>query len=177
MKPNILTNTLILLSVATSIGVSATVLTPVQAQNNIILFGSGKDSTLSYKVRNQSPGANLNTFNFFAELPKSKAVAELRVTYPPEFRGAFLADKVKIVDRQTKREYKLNEVIVDRQIGSTRFVFAEPIPAKPSQSIELIVSGITNPRSAQMYRIEAQALGTEANPLFQYLGHWLVSIY
>jgi hypothetical protein len=28
-----------------------------------------------------------------------------------------------------------------------------------------------------MYRVQVQALGTEANPLFKYLGQWLVDIY
>ncbi|NJM27698.1 MAG: hypothetical protein HC856_04685 [Pseudanabaena sp. RU_4_16] len=61
----------------------------MQAQNNIVIFGSGKDSTLPYKTRTKRPGARLNTYSFFAPLPSNKAVAELQVIYPQGFRGDF----------------------------------------------------------------------------------------
>jgi hypothetical protein len=76
-------------------------ITSVQAQNNIVIFGSGKDSTLPYKTRTKRPGARLNTFSFFAPLPNNKAVAELQVIYPEGFRGIF-DDSVEIVNRRTQ---------------------------------------------------------------------------
>ncbi len=148
----------------------------VQAQNNIILFGSGKDSTLPYKTRTKRPGARLNTYSFFAPLPSNKAVAELQVIYPQGFRGIF-DDSVEIINRRTQKKYDIQETIVDREVGSTRFVFKEAIAGAPNNELEVIIKGVSNPSDTGMYRVEAQALGTEANPLFKYLGQWLVDIY
>ncbi len=149
-----------------------------RSQNNIILFGSGKDTTLPYRTRTQSPGAQLNSFYFYLPLPSNKAVAEIQIRYPQEFRSAFgSGEKVSIRDRGSKASYKIREIIADRELGSVRFVLAEPIPAKPNQQLELYVASVSNPTESGMYRIEAQALGTEANPLFQFLGQWQVSIY
>ncbi|NJL43199.1 MAG: DUF2808 domain-containing protein [Pseudanabaena sp. SU_2_4] len=105
----------------------------VQAQNNIVIFGSGKDSTLPYKTRTKRPGARLNTYSFFAPLPSNKAVAELQVIYPQGFRGIF-DDSVEIVNRRTQKKYDIQETIVDKEVGSTRFVFKEAIALHPITS-------------------------------------------
>jgi len=149
---------------------------PAKAQNNIVLFGSGQNSTLGYKVRNKRPGARSNTFSFFAKLP-TKSIAELQIIYPEEWRGIFSADNVTILNRRSQKKFEVREAIVDREVGSARFVFQEPIAATSGQELEILVDGVSNPNNSGMYRIQAQALGTEANPLFQYLGQWLVSLY
>jgi hypothetical protein len=148
----------------------------VPAQNNVVIFGAGKDSTLPYTTRTKRPGARLNTYSFFAKLPTNKAVAELQVIYPQGFRGIF-DESVEIVNRRTQKKYDIQEVIVDKEAGSTRFVFKEAIAAAPNNELEVLVRSVSNPSDSGMYRIQAQALGTEANPLFQYLGQWLVDIY
>jgi hypothetical protein len=148
----------------------------VKAQNNIVIFGAGRDSTLPYTTRTKRPGARLNTYSFFAKLPSNKAVAEFQVIYPQGFRGIF-DESVEIVNRQTKKKYDIQETIVDKEVGSTRYVFKEAIAAAPNNELELVVKGVSNPSDSGMYRIQAQALGTEANPLFKFLGQWLVDIY
>lgn len=168
----VLAATLTVLSMATALIVPST----VKAQNNIVLFGSGQDNTLGYKVRNKRPGARQNAYSFFAKLP-NKAVAELQIIYPQNFRGVFMADNVMIMNRRSQKKYEIRETIVDRDTNSIRFVFQEPIAALPNQEIEILVQNVVNPDNSGMYRVEAQALGTEANPLFQYLGQWLVSLY
>jgi hypothetical protein len=149
----------------------------VQAQNNLILFGANRDSTLGYVIRTTRPNAKLNTVNFFATLPKNKAVAELQVIYPEGFGNAVDPDNIEILFRQTRQKVEVREVLVDRESRSVRFIFQQPIPAKVGQDLELLATGVTNPSSSGLFKFEVQALGTEANPLFQYLGQWLVSIY
>jgi hypothetical protein len=151
-------------------------ISPVKAQNNIVLFGAGKDATLGYKVRNKRPGARSNTFSFFAKLP-NKAIAEIQIVYPEGFRGIFNASNVVMLNRRSQKKYEVREVIIDREVGSARFIFQEPITPLPGQELEILTEDVTNPNNTGMYRIQAQALGTEASPLFQYLGQWLVSIY
>ncbi|MEE3716870.1 DUF2808 domain-containing protein [Tumidithrix elongata RA019] len=148
-----------------------------QAQNNLVLFGAGKEATLGYVIRTTRPNDRLNSINFFAPLPKNKAVSELQVLYPEGFGSAIDPDNVEIVIRQTKQKVKVREVLVDREVRSVRFIFQEPIASKPNQELEIVATGVTNPSRSGMFRFEVQALGTEANPLFQFLGQWLVTIY
>ncbi|CAN1213142.1 DUF2808 domain-containing protein [Tumidithrix helvetica PCC 7403] len=148
-----------------------------QAQNNLVLFGAGKDATLGYVIRTTRPNGRLNSIRFFAPLPKNKAVSELQVLYPQGFGSAIDPDNVEIVIRQTQQKINVREVVVDREVRSVRFIFQEPIASKPNQDLEIIANGVTNPSNSGMYRFDVQALGTEANPLFVYLGQWLVTIY
>jgi hypothetical protein len=149
----------------------------VQAQNNLVLFGANKDSTLGYVIRTNRPNAKLNAISFFAPLPKNKAMSELQVIYPEGFGSAIDPDNVEIVYRQTRQKVVVREVLVDRETRSVRFIFQEPIPSKTNQDLEIMVTGVTNPSNSGLFKFEVQALGTEANPLFQFLGQWLVSIY
>ncbi|AFY71872.1 hypothetical protein Pse7367_3639 [Thalassoporum mexicanum PCC 7367] len=166
-----------LLSVLGS-GFTASMLKPsvAKAQNNIVLFGN-KENNLPYVIRNKNPGASRNYIKFYATLPDSRAVAEVQIVYPQEFRSAFVPRKLTVRNRRSKEEYEVRDISVDRELNNIRIEFVEPIAALPNQEIEIVAKSVTNPRHAGMYRIEVQALGTEANPLFQYLGQWLVSIY
>jgi hypothetical protein len=148
----------------------------VLAQNNMVLFGN-KENNLPYVIRNKKPGASRNHIKFYAPLPEGRAVAEVQIVYPQEFRSAFVPRKLTVRDRRSKEEYEVNDISVDSELNSVRIEFKEPIAASPNQELEIAAKSVTNPRHAGMYRIEMQALGTEANPLFQYMGQWLVSIY
>jgi len=147
------------------------------AQNNIVLFGPNQGSTLSYVLRTNRSGARANSFSFTAKLPTSKAVAELQILYPEGFASIFDPENIKIINRRLDKVEEIERVIIDPEVRSIRFVFKQPIAGFVGQEIEINASGVTNPSKSGMYKIEAQALGTEANPLFQYLGQWLVTIY
>jgi hypothetical protein len=178
MKPiKTIATTIVLLSLFGS-GLTALILKvpAASAQNNMVLFGN-KENNLPYVIRNKNPGAASNYIRFFAPLPAGKAVAEVQIVYPQEFRSAFAPRKLTVRDRRTKEEYEVRDISIDPALNSVRIEFVEPIPAIANQELEIIAKGVTNPRHAGMYRIEVQALGTEANPLFQYLGQWLVSIF
>lgn len=148
-----------------------------QSQNNIVIFGPNQDSTLAYVIRTTRPGARSNSFSFSVNLPTNKAVAELLIYYPEGFGQVFNPENVTIINRRTDKTEEISEAIIDRELRTVRYVFKQPIPGYPGQTLELRASGVTNPSKTGMYRIEARALGTEANPLFQYLGQWLVTIY
>ncbi|NJK59714.1 MAG: DUF2808 domain-containing protein [Oscillatoriales cyanobacterium SM2_1_8] len=147
------------------------------AQNNVVIFGPNRDATLSYILPNRRPGVRGSRYRFFAPLPSDRAVAELQILYPAPFVGVFNPERITVLDRRTQKPYTVERAIADPSIGSLRLVFAEPIPAAPNRDLELAIADVSNPRQTGMYPIEVRALGTEANPLFQYLGQWLVSIY
>ncbi len=176
MKANYFTTLLLPLVAVTALGYPLFEPQSVQAQNNFVLFGGGKDSTLGYTIRSNRTSARLNAINFFAKLPKSKAIAEIQIFYPEGFASVFNPENVKIVDRNSRNIIEVKEAISDREIRSVRFVFKEPISASKSREIEIVSLGGSNPPNSGMYRIELQAIGTEANPLFQYIGQWLVNI-
>ncbi len=176
MKFSYFTTLLLLVIPITALGHPLFEPQSVQAQNNFVLFGGGKDSTLGYTIRSNRANARLNAINFFASLPKSKAIAEIQVFYPEGFASVFNPENIKIVDRNSRNIIEVKEAISDREIRSVRFVFKEPISVSKSREIEIVSLGGSNPANSGMYRIELQAIGTEANPLFQYIGQWLVSI-
>jgi hypothetical protein len=145
-------------------------------QNNIVIFGSDRDATLPYRVRNSRVGSRLNTFNFFAPLPENRAIAEIQILYPEGFAGVFATDSLRLVNRETQRPLPIREITHDRETRDIRVIFTEPLPARSTRQIEVIASGVSNPGRTGMYSVQVHALGTEANPLFQYLGRWLVTI-
>ncbi|MDX1977747.1 MAG: DUF2808 domain-containing protein [Pseudanabaenaceae cyanobacterium bins.68] len=151
--------------------------TAIHSQNNIVIFGPNQDSTLAYVIRTPRPGARANSFSFSLNLPAAKAVAELLIYYPEGFGQVFNPENISITNRRTDKTEEISQAIVDRELRTVRYVFKQPIPGYPGQTLEINASGVTNPSKSGMYRIEARALGTEANPLFQYLGQWLVTIY
>jgi hypothetical protein len=156
---------------------SVAIALPLSAQNNIVLFGPNQGSTLSYVLRTSRSGARANSISFTAKIPTSKAVAELQILYPEGFGGVFNPENIKIINRRTDKVEEIERAIIDPEIRSVRFIFKQPIAGFVGQEIEISASGVTNPSKSGMYRVEAQALGTESNPLFQYLGQWLVTIY
>jgi Protein of unknown function (DUF2808) len=162
------------LAIAAPLGL---VLEPLSAQNNIVIFGPNQGSTLSYVLRTNRPGASSNRISFSAKLPTSTAVAEIQILYPEGFGGIFNPENISIINRRTDKTLEIERAIIDPEIRTVRFVFKQPIEGFIGQEIEINAQGVTNPSRSGMYRIEAQALGTEANPLFQYLGQWLVTIY
>ena len=143
------------------------------SQNNIILFGEGLPA-LPYTTRTSKSGARLNYYNFFARLP-NKSVTELQIAYSEGIGGIFQEDNISIIDRATGNIIPIKEVKIDREGRGVRIIFNEEIPGTRKQ-VEIRVAGVTNPRNAGVYELVIQVLGTEANPLFQTLGRWLVNI-
>ncbi len=146
---------------------------PSGGQNNIILFGSGSPP-LSYTTGTKKAGARLNYFNLFVRLP-NKAIGELQIAYPEGGGSMFQEESIEVIDRSTGKQIPLQEIKIDREGRGVRLVFSEPIPGN-RQTLVIRLSGVNNPRSSGVYELVVQALGTEANPLFQTLGRWLVDI-
>jgi len=148
---------------------------PLAAQNNVVIFGP-RENTLAYRIRTSRPRAAQNFINFYAPLPKNKAVAELQIIYPHAMASIFNPERLSVRNRRTQVEYPVREMLVDEEVGSVRIVFNSPIAGQPGQELEITSQGGTNPASG-MYQVRVNVLGTEANPLFVVLGQWMVSIY
>ncbi len=146
---------------------------PLLAQNNILLFGDGSPP-LSYTTRTKKAGARLNYYNFFVRLP-NKAVTELQIAYPEGIGGIFQEDSIVITDRLTGKNIPIKTVSIDRESRGVRIAFQEEIPGTRKE-LQIRVTGVNNPPNTGVYQVVVQALGTEANPLFQTLGRWLVDI-
>lgn len=146
---------------------------PSWGQNNIILFGQGSPP-LSYTTGTKKSGARLNYYNLSVKLP-SKAVAELQIVYPQGIGGIFQSDSIEVIDSLTGKKIEIREIKIDREIRGVRLSFVEIIPGTKN-TLEIRLNGVNNPRNSGVYELVVQALGTEANPLFQTLGRWLVDI-
>lgn len=146
---------------------------PTWGQNNIILFGEGSPP-LAYTTGTKRAGARLNNYNLFVKLP-NRGVAELQIAYPEGIGGIFQEDSIEVIDRGSGKPIPLKEIKIDREGRGVRLLFAETIPGN-KQTLIIRLSGVNNPRNSGVYELVVQALGTEANPLFQTIGRWLVDI-
>ncbi len=161
---------------ATCTGVGAlAILAPTQSAQaeGFVLFGPGRDSTLGYSIRNGRPSARGEYLRLFIPA-QDVAATELQLNYPEAYNQYLRPDLVRILNQRTRQEIRVQQATNDPSTGSIRFAFAEPVPS--GVPLELRITGLTNPSSPGMYRLQARLLGTEANPLFRYVGQWLVTI-
>ncbi|MBD2104655.1 DUF2808 domain-containing protein [Leptolyngbya sp. FACHB-261] len=138
-----------------------------------VLFGPSRDTTLDYDLINERPNARSVTLRLFMPA-QDVASTELQVNYPDAYIGLLRPELVRVYNRRSRQEIPLQEATNDAESGSLRFTFKDPVAA--GVPLELRVVGLTNPSRPSIYRLQARLLGTEANPLFRYVGQWLVTI-
>ena len=100
------------------------------------------------------------------------AVAEVQVNFEQKFDGNVNPDNIRL--EVEGEPVDIDEVFWSEEFNSLEVVLVEPIAA--GQTMKLILSGARNPRDPGFYRIQGRVLGTEANPIFRYVGEWIVSI-
>ena len=160
------TSLLLLAVAATSVPVK-----PVRAQSGFVLSGAAdRDRVLRYSL---DDGTARSRDRYKLTLPAQEvAVAEIQVSFEQKFDGNIDPDRVRVeVERE---EVEVDEIFWSPEFNSLEVVMADPIPA--GQRMQVIMPGARNPSDTGFYRIQGRVLGTEANPIFRYVGEWIVSI-
>lgn len=158
------TSLLLLAVTATSMS-----LKPVRAQSGLVLSGAAdRDRVLRYSL---DDGTTRSRDRYKLSLPAQEvAVAEIQVSFEQKFDGSIDPDRVRVeVERE---EVEVDEIFWSPEFSSLEVVMADPIPA--GQRMQVIIPGARNPRDPGFYRIQGRVLGTEANPIFRYVGEWIV---
>lgn len=146
------------------------------AQSGITIFG-GPQNELRYRM--DYNGVRARPDRYRLRIPAAKmetAVSEFRVTYPEAYTnygGQFNPDRIDV--RVGGDNLPVEEVIWDRENNRVDIYMVEPVPA--DTSVELVFSGVRNPRRVGMHFFNAlvRAPG-DAYPLPRYVGTWVVKI-
>ncbi|WP_071590736.1 DUF2808 domain-containing protein [Synechococcus sp. PCC 7336] len=100
------------------------------------------------------------------------AVAEVQANFDARFDGTVNPEQVRL--EVEGEPVDIDEVFWSEEFKSLEVVLEEPVAA--GQRMKLVLSRTRNPDRPGFYRIQARVLGTEANPLFRYVGVWVLSI-
>ncbi len=142
------------------------------SQSGMTLTGVQEgDTELSYRFDFGGVRGRLERYRM--DIPaQDVAVSELQLNFESSFDGRVDPDKVRLeVEGQS---VPLRAVYWDDTIKSVEVEIAEPVAA--GQAMELVLSDVRNPRNMGYYRVQARVLGTEPNPVFQYIGLWILDI-
>jgi hypothetical protein len=156
--------------------VSASVVaaSPVFAQfggGGLVLSGSEGVPTLAYRL--DFGGIARQRDRYRLRIPaQTVAVAEIQIN-ADEIFDAIIDPKAVRVEAEGQ-PVPLREVFWSPEFRALEVAFQDPIPS--GQRIEVILSNVRNPNEGNIYRLRANLLGTEPNPIFRTVGNWLVTI-
>lgn len=156
-----------------TVAVASSLLIPasVSAQGGIVITGGGDAEVLGYKLDFNGKRRILDRYRLKFP-PQDVAVSEVAISFEEKFDGKVNPDQVRL--EVEGKSVPLREVSWDPEFKSLEVATEEPIDA--GQEMKLVLSRVRNPRSNGLYRIYARVLGTEANPLYRFVGLWIVTI-
>lgn len=153
-----------------SFGLASLISAPVQAQSGFVLFGSDEIPVLNYKLDFGGQRRKLERYRL--DIPaQDVAVAEIQIEGDDHFNGDFNPEQVRL--EVEKEPVPLRDVYWNPEFKSLEVIIEEPVAA--GQEMRLVLSNVRNP-DAGTYRFRGRLLGTEANPLFRLVGHWVITI-
>ena len=142
----------------------------VQAQSGFVLFGSDEIPVLNYRLDFGGQRRRLERYRL--DIPaQDVAVAEIQIEGDDHFNGTIDPEQIRLeVERQP---VPIRQVYWNPEFNSLEVIIEEPVTA--GQEMRLVLSGVRNPDEGT-YRFRARLLGTEANPLYRLVGHWVITI-
>lgn len=144
-----------------------------QGMPGFTLFGGPeRGNQLNYRLDSGKSGM---WDRYRLRIPANKlnlAIAQLSIVYPNYYKGSFDPDQVEI--RIDGESVPLDEVVWDQENNFIEIYPTEPIPA--GNKLEIILSGVQNPRFGGMYHFNANIRTPGDLPLRRYLGTWLLTI-
>jgi Protein of unknown function (DUF2808) len=102
----------------------------------------------------------------------SLAVAQFSITYPDTYEGEFDPDEIEV--RISGDSVPLDEVEWDQENRVINIFPTQPIPA--NTRVELVLSGVQNPRNGGTHYFNAMVRSPGDLPLLRYVGTWIISI-
>lgn len=143
---------------------------PVMAQSGLILTGSDEVPVLQYKLDFDGVERRLDRWRL--NIPaQDVAVAEVQMSCESRFDGKVDLDDIRL--EVEGEPVPLYDTFWNEEFKSLEVQIEDPVAA--GQEMRLILSNVRNP-TAGFYRCDGRLLGTEANPLYRYIGNWIVTI-
>lgn len=155
---------------------SILVMAPAVAQSGggLVLTGSEGVPVLNYRLDFGAREGRLDRYRLDIP-PQNVAVAEVQISMPPNgtaiFDGTVVPEEVRLEVEGSPVE--LQDVFWNPEFRSLEVVAAQPVAA--GQTMTVVMSNVRNP-TAGIYRFEGRLLGTEANPIFRFIGNWLITV-
>ncbi|AGY57359.1 DUF2808 domain-containing protein [Gloeobacter kilaueensis] len=145
------------------------------AQSGFCLFGCAKEPEyiLNYKIENREHDYTSDRYYLWMR-PENVAVKQIQILTDPAFDGRFDLKAIDVASRTSGATYAVESTEWDNDQRTVTIVLAKPIPAQ--EEIQLVFSQVLNPSTDGIYKLVARVLGTEANPIYRYVGTWSISI-
>jgi len=145
-----------------------------QAGAGLVLTGSEGVPVLNYRLDFRGLESRLDRYRLEIP-PQNLAVSEVQISIPTTgtatFDGVIDPEEVRLEVEGSPVE--LRDVFWNPEFRSLEVVAAQPVAS--GQTITVVMSNVRNPTAA-IYRFEGRVLGTEANPIFRFVGNWLITI-
>jgi hypothetical protein len=148
---------------------------PLMAQSGFVLTGGPKDrdQVLNYSLHNNRAKVDLNSMELY--LPAQKlAVRQVQIVLPEGYSGRLDKGRIELLNKETRVVFPLEEIAYEKEDLTLTLSLKDPIPAGTPLSIRFY--NTANPYSPGIYSIRARVLGTERDPIFRFVGVWLLSI-
>ncbi|MDJ0553587.1 MAG: DUF2808 domain-containing protein [Microcoleaceae cyanobacterium MO_207.B10] len=149
------------------------IVSQAQGMPGFTLFGGPeRGNQLNYRLDSGKSGM---WDRYRLRIPAKKlnlAVAQLSIAYPDYYKGSFDPEQVEI--RIDGESVSIDEVIWDQENNFLEIYPTEPIPA--GNKLEVVLSGVQNPRFGGMYQFNANIRTPGDLPLLRYVGTWLLTI-
>lgn len=153
-----------------SVGLPLLLPSDAQAQSGFVLFGSDELQVLDYRLDFGGQRRRLERYRL--DIPaQDVAVAEIQIEGDDHFNGKFNPEEVRL--EVEGEPVALREVYWNPEFNSLEVIIEDPVSA--GQDLRLVLSNVRNP-DAGTFRFRARLLGTEANPLYRLIGHWIITI-
>ncbi|MCS7031491.1 MAG: DUF2808 domain-containing protein [Gloeomargarita sp. SKYG116] len=144
----------------------------VQAQGSGWTLWGGPKKELRYSADSGRIG---DWDRYYLQVPRQRiAVSEYYISYPENFRGEFDTKAVEVVRSRTQKQFRIGEVVWDRENRELRIALAEPVPA--DTPVEIILSNVRNPRNIGMFFFNLRVLSPGDIPLPRPVGTWVIMV-
>ncbi len=137
---------------------------------------------LSYVLSDGTPG-NLNT-RWRMKLPRQEvAVSAIRISFPDYFNGKFNQKRIelretpkgRIINFKKGKSVAVASITADNEAGIIEVIPEAPIPA--GKKVEVVMSGVRNPRSGGVYFVNCSVLTPGEVPIPKNIGTWVMSFF
>ena len=154
----------------------AQAITSAQSNPGLTIFsGVERENILNYHLDYGGHAGGFDRYRFRVPAKKmTQGAAKFFIAYPDYYKGKFNTDEIEVRIKGQKEPVPLREVVWDKESRIIEIDLEQPI--RESKKVEIVFSGVKNPRFGGTYYFHCQVLPAGDLPIRQHLGTWILSI-
>lgn len=162
------------LAIAGSLAIGIPAVSWAQSNPGLTIFsGVERENILSYYLDFDGRPGGIDRYRL--RIPAKKlelGVSQIAISYPDYYSGKFDVERIEV--RVDRNSLPLSEVNWDQENQLVQIYLEEPIEALTP--VEVVFSGVKNPRFGGTFYFNCQTLTPGEVPLPRYVGTWIISI-